>query len=111
MGAVDVSVISSNGFLNLSGWATDFCRDHHSVDVHIVVNGKVIQQCKPRHDRPDIVEAYHDDSLLKAGWSSSVSVEGLEPADTLIVKAVNSKKLERVLKIENVGALCQDRSP
>jgi SAM-dependent methyltransferase len=111
MGAVDISDVTNDRTLNLSGWATDFCRDHHRVDVHIIVNGEVIDRCEPRHDRLDIVEAYHDDSLLKAGWSCSVSLAGLQSSDTLIVKAINSRKLERILKIENVGAICHDRCP
>lgn len=108
IGAVDRLNVHEDLILELSGWATDFCKGCF-VEIRVVANGKEIGRCKPSFDRQDIVDGFHDEDLRKSGWQCSVSLSGLQPVDRVIVKVVNDHGIERVLKIVSVGSLVNNK--
>ena len=104
LGAVDNLVLHDDSTLELAGWATDFCGDCY-VDIQIMAKGNVIGTSKPSFDRQDIVDGFHDETLLRSGWNCFVSLAELQSADRIIVKTTNSSGIERVLKIASINSI------
>jgi len=104
-GYVDSCVLTNENELRFDGWAADFSKNTPLREVDIIVNGRPAHHCLPSHDRPDIAVAFDDIRGLKSGFSCSVPAHLLKPSDMVIVKAVNSRSIEHVIRIGTLESI------
>ncbi len=105
-GVLDSCAVVDNREIHLSGWAADLCKDACTTEIHVYANGRLVSRCHPTHDRPDVVQMFQNSRVIRSGWSCRVRMRETKPADIVMIKAVNSKGMEWVVKIDALGALC-----
>jgi SAM-dependent methyltransferase len=98
LGYVDRCVLSDDG-LCFDGWAADFGKDTSIKEVQIIANGKTAVTCLPSQERPDVAQAFQDESGLKSGFSCCLRRDALDPSDIVIVKAINNRNIDRIITI------------
>jgi SAM-dependent methyltransferase len=104
-GRLDSCNITPSGDIHLSGWVADLNQDGHIEDIQILVNGKIVQRCFPNGDRPDLPEHLKDMMAVCSGWSCYLESGSVSLDDVVMIKAINSKKFERVLEIKQLGSM------
>ncbi|MFB2981563.1 class I SAM-dependent methyltransferase [Microseira sp. BLCC-F43] len=97
-GGLETCQITTDGKIYLAGWALDFNRDSKVEQIQIIVNGKLVQSCIPDCDRNKTTD-------LRSGWTCYSETDTIRPDDVLIVKAINSRELERVLAANKLAAM------
>ncbi|MFB2933836.1 class I SAM-dependent methyltransferase [Aerosakkonemataceae cyanobacterium BLCC-F154] len=109
-GFVDFCTYSRHDEITLQGWAIDTSWTHEIKEVQVLLNGQLIQKCKPCYPRPDVVEFLKDERALVSGWTCSFY---LDPAadisqELLMVKMICSNGIERVMMINVIEAVLQN---
>ncbi len=104
-GNIDALTIDDNFYLHASGWTADTCENVLMPKVQIQINNAVISTFLPDIDRPDVVQFYNNDQILKSGWSRTEKLHECKPSDILIIRALNHLGIERVLNISTLGPL------
>lgn len=109
-GFVDFCTYSRHDEITLQGWAIDTSWTHEIKEVQVLLNGQLIQKCKPCYPRPDVVEFLKDERALVSGWTCSFY---LDPAadiskELLMVKMICSNGIERVMMINVIEAALQN---
>jgi hypothetical protein len=87
------------GRSRLSGWAYDPNPGGEIKDVWIAINGETVGRCRPSHPREDVAKALGS-AALRSGWHRNLWSSRWKPHDVVMVKAVNSHGIERVLSCE-----------
>jgi SAM-dependent methyltransferase len=96
--------IGPSGNLELSGWAADPNQGGRIEDIQVLVNGQLVQRCMPYAVRPDVAAKIGAFARL-SGWWCQVGSEQITPVDTVLVKAVNTGRLETVLAADTMQRL------
>jgi hypothetical protein len=109
-GRLDVCKITPTGEIDFMGWAADFNQDSRIEEIQVLVNGKVIQTSLTAWERPDVAAYFNNNIALCSGWSCTIEKGVISPDDVVIVKAINSRKLERILEVNKLGALTNAES-
>ncbi|MBE9225157.1 class I SAM-dependent methyltransferase [Phormidium sp. LEGE 05292] len=109
-GFVDVCTYSKHDEITLKGWAADTSWTDEIKEIQVLLNGQLVQKCKPCYPRPDVVEFFKDERALMSGWTCSFY---LDPAtdifqELLMVKMICGNNVERVLLINFIAATLQD---
>jgi SAM-dependent methyltransferase len=104
-GRVDYCNFTSAGELELSGWAADFNQDSRIEDIQIIVNGQILQRGLPYFERPDVAEYFHQSDVINSGWLCYLGKNTVKLDDVILVKAINSRKLERVIAANTLKSL------
>lgn len=104
-GRLESCQIGSDGKIQLAGWAVDFDRDSKVEQISIIVNDKIVQSCIPSGDRSDVTQYFNKITYIPRAWSCILEKDTILPDDVLIVKAINSRQLERVLAINKLRSL------
>ncbi len=97
-GGVETCQIDREGKIYLSGWALDFNQDSKVEEIQIIANGKLVGSCILECDR-------NQTNALCSLWTCYSKTDTILPDDVLIVKAINSRKLERVLAANKLAAM------
>jgi SAM-dependent methyltransferase len=108
-GYVDKLQFTSTGELQLNGWAADFNfnfgQDSRIEEVQILVNGAIAQKCMPYFDRPDVAAHFGKPEIINSGWLCYLGKNTVKPDDIVLVKAINSQRLERVMTAGKLESL------
>lgn len=104
-GYVDTCVMTEGNQILFEGWAADFDSGSTVKDIHILVNGALVSRCMPTYERPDIVAAFQDEKGLISGFSCRVPADKIRSSDIIIVKVINSKGLEHIIRIGTLDSL------
>ena len=111
-GAVDVATLQSPHDLLVEGWAADITRGCDIVDVQVMVDGRLVQRCRPFKARPDVASVLRDPSHLFSGWAMHARLqEPLTAGSTVLVKAINSCGTPQVLGILETTGVSMTRFP
>ncbi len=104
-GNIDALTIDDNSNLHASGWTADTCENAPMPNIQIQINDAVLSTFTPDSDRPDVVQFYNNDQILKSGWSRTEKLHESNPSDILIIRALNHLGIERVLNISTLEPL------
>ncbi|MGB3192383.1 MAG: class I SAM-dependent methyltransferase [Limnoraphis sp.] len=104
-GYLDNCNITPTGDIQLAGWAIDSNPNGSVESVQMIVNHKIIQQCQPSQERPDLVDFFKTSQALKSGWNLSIDAGQISPQDILLIKAKNTAGLEWIIAVETVKNL------
>lgn len=104
-GRVDYCNFTPTGGLELSGWAADFNQDSRIEDIQIIVNGQILQRSLPYFERPDVAEYFNQSDAINSGWVCYLGKNTVKLDDVILVKAINSRKLERVIAANTLKSL------
>ncbi|MBD2313293.1 sulfotransferase [Desertifilum sp. FACHB-1129] len=77
--------------IELFGQVEEFNPNSQIEDIQIWTNGRLFQRCLP----------------IEANWHCGLPRNRLKAEDVLLIKAVNSRGLERILAVDTVGSLTQ----
>lgn len=108
-GNIDASTIDDNLYLHTSGWAADTCKNAPMPKIQMLVNDTIICTFTPDGERPDVVQFFNNDQILKSGWSRTDKLHECKPSDILIVRALNHLGIERVLNVDTLEPLLGKR--
>ncbi|WP_413165840.1 methyltransferase [Capilliphycus salinus ALCB114379] len=104
-GYLDHCNVTPTGEIQLAGWAIDSNPNGCVEMVQILVNNEVIHQCQPSKERPDLVEYFQSSQAGHSGWSCSINSGTVTPPDIVLIKAINTAKLEWIIAVETVKNL------
>ena len=97
-GYVEIAYITGNGKINFEGWAADFNPGGRIEEVQVLVNGQVLQKCRPFDDREDVAEYFKSKVALHSGWSCYLGRDTVLPDDVVMLKAINEYGLEWIIE-------------
>lgn len=109
-GFVDFCTYTRHDEITLKGWAADTSWTNEIKEIQVILNGQLVQKCKPCYPRPDVVGFLKDERALISGWTCSFY---LDPAadiskELLMVKMICGNNVERVMLITLIEAALQD---
>lgn len=109
-GFVEFCTYTRHDEITLKGWAIDTSWTNEVKEIQVLLNGQLVQKCKPCYPREDVVEFFKDERALISGWSCSFY---LDPAadlskELLMVKMVCGNNVERVMMISLMEAALLD---
>jgi hypothetical protein len=107
MGYLDRCYLTEEKDLIFEGWAVESDKLLRLEDIQIFINNNLVCHCLPCYDRPDVAIAYQNDNFLKSGFRCCVprAEFNVELSDTVVVKTINSQKIEKILRISTLEAL------
>ena len=88
-----------SGRSRLHGWAYDPNPGGEIKKVWIAINGKTVKRCRPSEARGDVAKELGSNAL-GSGWQSNLWSFHRRPHDVVMIKAINSHGLERVLSCD-----------
>ena len=97
-GYLEVAYITRSGTINLEGWAADFNYGGRIEEVQVLVNGQLVQRCRPFDERQDVAEYFKTKKALYSGWSCYLGKDKVLPQDIVTIKAINSCGLEWIIE-------------
>jgi hypothetical protein len=109
-GNLDGCRLTDSGYYLFEGWAADFnqgCRIH---EVQILVNGELQHCCQPAYERPDVAAVYADEKGRYCGWSCCSGGGNLNPDDILMIKAISTNDLQKILWLGTLTSVLLTRA-
>lgn len=104
-GYLDSCILNKADEIHFNGWSADFSKDTSIKDIRILINGATVHRCLPCYDRPDVAEAFQDNKGLKSGFSCYLKKNIVKPTDIIMVKIINSRDIEYVLRVGTLGSI------
>lgn len=104
-GYLDICRTTENGEIFFDGWAADFSKDADIKSVEISLNGKTTLSCLSTGERPDVENAFHNRKGLHSGFSCTLPQKNVHPEDVLLIKIVNTKGMDHVLRAGNLDSM------
>lgn len=96
------------GNVQFFGWAADPNPDGRIEEVRVSIDGRVVQQCAADALRPDVASVLGR-YAERSGWWCQVSRDQTSPESVVLIKAINSSGLEKVLVADTMRRLVSRR--
>jgi hypothetical protein len=103
-GWVNTIALGASGNLELAGWAADPNPGGRIEEIRVMVNGQIVQRCMPYATMPDVAAKVGEFAKL-SGWWCQVGREQVKAGDVVLVKAINTAGLEKVLVADTLERL------
>lgn len=103
-GWLNTITIGTSGNLELAGWAADPNPGGRIEEICVYVNGQLVQRCMPYATMPDVAAKVGDFARL-SGWWCQVGRDQVKPSDVVLVKAVNTAGLDKVMAADTMERL------
>jgi SAM-dependent methyltransferase len=111
-GHLDKCTLLPVGDIQLAGWAGEPKEGRAIDEVRVLVNGQLVQRCKPALPRPDVVVVLCQPKYANAGWECSFridqSIAQLRDA-VLEVQAVSDDGARAILHVSTLKAVVDQR--
>ncbi|HLO52474.1 MAG TPA: methyltransferase [Kamptonema sp.] len=104
-GYLEIGYITPNGKIHLEGWAAEFNDDGRIEEVQVLVNGQLMQKCRPFDDREDVADYFRTKAALHSGWSCYLGRGTVFPEDVLMIKAINNSGLEWIIENNTLASI------
>lgn len=108
LGDAHACTTDSEGNVRFSGWAADPNPGGRIREIRVSIDGRVVQRCPADSVRKDVAErvgAFAE----RSGWSFQVGRDQAGPDAVVLVKAIGSGGLEKVLVADTVRRLAPGR--
>ena len=79
--------MTATGDIYLEGWAVDINPEEKVEKISVLINGKEVESCCPKHDS----------QTQRYQWSFTINSQDLSADDIILVKIINNFHLERVI--------------
>lgn len=107
-GHVDVAYFTPLNRFHLEGWAADFNQEGRIEEIQVLVNGEILQRCRPFYNRPDIAELLEDKATLLAGWSCYLP-KTVSPEAVVMIKTISNYGWEWVMETSTLESLVKNK--
>jgi SAM-dependent methyltransferase len=111
-GHLDHCQLLATGDVHLCGWAGEPAAGRALAEVRVLINGEVVQRCKPTLPRPDVVGVLCEPKYAEAGWECAFSLgqSVVQMSDEVLeVQAVSDEGVSAVLHLSTLKAAVGQR--
>ena len=108
-GNVELCTLSGPNTLELSGWAVNSSPDDRSCSVQVWIDGKPVQRCVPRRERPDVAQHFKRPEFLLCGWNCSLTWSG-NPEEWIVITVHGDSPVDHVIEAGSVHYLLGPRA-
>lgn len=97
--------VSPSGRIHFAGRAMDANPGGRIEAVRVQVNGHPPQQCELAPYVPTASDRFRDKTAARWKWQCDLTADMAAPDDVLLIKAINSSGMDRVIEAEKLGRL------
>lgn len=108
-GHLDVAYFTPLNRLHLEGWAADFNPEGRIEEIQVLVNGEIMQRCRPFFNRPDIAKHFQTQAAFHSGWSCYLPKGKIPSQSVVMIKAINNYGLEWIMETSTLESLLRNK--